>query len=90
MQTIYKYPFRINNEIHLDMHRGARILSVQVQNGTPCIWALVDTDHPIFPRLLTIHGTGHPIDHNMSACTFIGTIQLHDGALVFHVFDWGD
>lgn len=89
MQVIYKYPFRPNDEVYIEMPIDARILSVQVQNGVPCIWALVDTDLSVRSRLFMIYGTGHEIHNNIDKAEFIGTIQMHNGALVFHVFDFG-
>ena len=44
MQTIRKYPLQELDENTVLMPTGAKMLSVQVQNGRPYIWALVDTD----------------------------------------------
>jgi hypothetical protein len=85
---IYKYPFPVNNTVVLDMPRGARILSVQAQRETPCIWALVDANEVALERRrFRIFGTGHPVDSYIGA--FLGTFQLAHGDLVFHVFEQG-
>lgn len=87
--AIWKYPLKINDTNTIDMPEGARILCVQIQNGGPCLWALVDTQSPIkVPRVIETFGTGHPM--NDSLREYIGTYQLHDGALVFHVFEQTD
>lgn len=86
MRTIYKYPLEITDYQPVLMPVSATILSVQVQRGVPCLWAMVDSDsnEPEL-RQIFIHGTGHRINQN--AAKHIGTFQLHEGALVFHVFE---
>lgn len=65
---------------------GAVILSVQVQNGNTCIWALVDPLAGITLRTFRIYGTGHPIAEYVNL-KYIGTYQLNNGDLVFHIFE---
>ena len=85
MKTIYKYPFQIADEVNLGIHLDAELLTVQVQAGVgPCLWALVDTDKPIMSRRILIRGTGHDAEN---VGEYIATFQMHNGGLVFHVFD---
>jgi hypothetical protein len=86
MKRVYKYTFEIDDEITIPMPPGD-ILSVQVQRGRPCVWALVDPKAPLIERRFRIAGTGHDID-NADQLTFRGTFQLRDGALVFHLFEY--
>lgn len=88
MKSIWKFPFEITGEQKIFMPRTAKILSVQVQHGTPCIWALVDTDEQKTERTFIVHGTGHPC--SCDASEFIGTFQISGGALVFHLFEKKD
>lgn len=85
MKTIYKYPIERNSE-SLSMPKGARILSCQIQNGTPTIWALVDPDESPELRMIEVYGTGHSINAGASQMVFIGTVQMNNG-LVFHIFE---
>ncbi len=85
MKSIWKFPIEITDEQKVFMPRTAKILSVQVQNGTPCVWALVDTEEQKAERTLIIHGTGHPCVCDASA--FVGTLQIAGGSLVFHLFE---
>lgn len=39
---VYKYPLDIQDEVVIMMPKCARVLSVQVQNGRPCLWAAID------------------------------------------------
>jgi len=89
MQTIYKYSLDVDDLTVIAMPRGARILCLQTQNGEPQIWALVNSTAPKVKRKIAVRGTGHPADE-VSAAAYIGTFQMHGGALVFHVFDRGE
>jgi hypothetical protein len=84
-QRIYKYPFSVAGEFDLQLPRGSSLLSVQVQAGTPCLWALVDADEPQASRHFRVFGTGHPVPKFSGS--FVGTFQLEGGALVFHLFE---
>ena len=89
MIAIYKYPIEITDHQVIEIPKSAKLLSVQVQYGYPCIWAMVDTNWPIMKRHITIAGTGHDLSSRLMG-KFIGTIQLSDGELIFHVFDGGE
>jgi len=82
MKTIYKYPLEINDQQTVNLPSSARLLTVQVQNGVPCLWALVDTADRESPRLIQMFGTGHPSE---TAGVYIATFQF--GPLLFHVFE---
>lgn len=84
--TIYKYPLNINEYQVVIMPRGAVILTVQIQNGTPCLWAKVNPEEMPEPRRIRIFGTGHELTTEESEI-YIGTFQIHGGSLVFHVFE---
>lgn len=84
MNTVYKYGFDITDDFELELPKGARILHVDVQNGYPYIWALVDPDAPKEKKKFHLAGTGHPINEKIK--NHIGTFLLHEGALVFHLF----
>jgi hypothetical protein len=85
MITIYKYHFRIADRTIVAMPQGARILSVQIQNGVPTIWAMVVTESKMEERVLRCYGTGHEIDTFAIQGTHLATIQ-HLG-FVWHIFE---
>jgi hypothetical protein len=66
------------------MPEGAEILTVQMQNGEPCLWALVDAHLPTTNRKILIRGTGHDAS---GVGRYISTFQMKGGALVFHAFE---
>lgn len=85
--TIYKYPIKVTDRQTVSIPGSAKLLTVQVQNGIPCVWAHIrdESDLPR-ERTLVTYGTGHPAPlTNMDV--YLGTYQLEGGALVFHVFE---
>lgn len=85
---IYKYPIVIDDQYDIQLPIGAKVLCIQMQSGVPMMWALVDETRPTEKRRFYVRGTGHemgPAAHG----SYIGTFQIHNGALVFHVFDGG-
>lgn len=87
--TIYKYALPVEDSATISMPRGARILCVQTQYSEPQIWAVVDSTAPKVARKLAVRGTGHDAAGLYSGA-YVGTFQMHGGALVFHVFDLGE
>lgn len=82
MKTIHKYPLMVVDEQTVMMPESARILSIQIQHGIPCLWAAVDTDTPLMAYVLFCYGTGHPVYSEWEH--YIGTVQVNN--LVFHYF----
>jgi hypothetical protein len=87
-KTIWKYELKIDDLQNVIMPIGAEILSVQMQNETPCLWALVNPDEKdTDARYIETFGTGHPVAYDMGGTReFIGTYQTR--GLVFHVFEY--
>ena len=84
MKTIWKYELETTDGQSIDMPIGAEILTVQMQNGSLCLWAKVDSDAPKERRKILIRGTGNSIGEVVA---YIGTFQLAVASLVFHVFE---
>ena len=82
-RAIWKYPL---TEYELSMPIGAQILDIREQNGTGCLWALVNPDAEKDVRRFLVYGTGHSIK-DAERMTYRGTFHIDDGALVFHVFE---
>jgi hypothetical protein len=82
---IYKWTLSITDRQDLPLPKGARVLTVQVQGGMPQLWALVDPAAPIVHRTFDTYGTGHGMPDQPGE--YVGTYQMEDGALVFHVFE---
>lgn len=86
MNRVFKYQFDINDEIVIQMPQDAKILTAQTQNGTPCIWALVNDEKPKVDVKFRVCGTGHDVKVDPDHLEYVGTIQMYGGKLVFHVF----
>ncbi len=84
MTQIWKFPLEVIDDQYINVPKGAKPLSVDVQNGTPCVWAEVDPGAPADSIHIRIFRTGHNISG--SGLQFVGTFQLYGGSFVGHVF----
>ena len=87
-KQIYKYPLTPVDIQIIKMPKGAEILSLQVQNNVPCIWALVDKTQSEEERYFETFATGERIIFtSRTERTHVGTYQLSSGRYIFHVFE---
>lgn len=87
-KVIYKYPLEVTDRQAIEMPKGAKILSVQVQSRVPCLWALVDANTNESEKvIIRTVGTGHAVYDGGRKLEYIGTYQLMNGSAVFHVFN---
>jgi hypothetical protein len=88
MKSIWKYQIEIIDEQTITIPKGATILSVQNQDNTTCIWALIDSNNEKIKRSVAVVGTGNPFLLNDSNYDYIGTIQSNRNYFnfVWHVF----
>lgn len=87
MRTVWKYQLGWTGLHELSLPAGAEILSVQLQDDTPTIWALVHTDATHITRRFLVTGTGWDIDREVShrPLRHVGTWQ--DNGFVWHLFE---
>lgn len=85
-RTVWKYQLELNHWQTIDIPRDAKILSVHMQEGTPCIWALVNPDNEKVKTEIHMLGTGLPITENIDKTTFLGTVLTYDHKFVWHFF----
>ena len=86
-KQIWKFEIT-TNKFTLEMPKWAKILSVQAQGETPCIWALVDPKMSKEARYFEVFGTGHDIRCDIGIVRkYIGTFQLNGSRFVFHLFE---
>lgn len=88
MKTIYKYPLILKDRQQIELPTSAKFLSLQVQNSTPTMWCMVDTDDlesikSTYMASIYIFGTGQEVTCS-DDYTFLGTVQ--QGSYVWHVF----
>ena len=86
MKKIYKYYIPIEDEFELELPERAKILTFQAQNDEGFIWAIIDIGDRIIKVKFRMFGTGHPIREEIDELEYIGTIQIYNGGLVWHLF----
>lgn len=82
--TVWKFVLELVDDQEIWLPAKARVLTVAVQHGRICIWALLRENQEREPYRVSIRGTGHNCD--CVPANFYGTVQLDGGSLVFHVF----
>jgi hypothetical protein len=86
MKTIWKYDLTpIANRFELLMPVGAIILTLQLQDEKPVLWALVDSEAKKERREFRLLMTGQPFELQGNY-RYIGTYQFQY-ELVFHIFE---
>lgn len=84
-EAIWKFPIELVDEQTVEMPIGAEILCAQVQRGIICIWAKVKVENKKVGYTIRCFGTGH--EHKVIQGRYVGSVQLQQGALVFHIFE---
>ena len=84
-KKIWKYEFPVKTKFTIEVPEYAKVLSVQTQNGKPCIWVMVDDKYieKLVEREFYVIPTGVPFDDK--EISYIGTYQ--QGAFVYHLFE---
>lgn len=81
MNKIYKYSLN-RHDTSVQLPAGANVVHAAEQNGTICLWAMVDPDKPLETRKFSVVGTGWDIEGR--AC-YIATV--HEGPFVWHILE---
>ena len=82
---IWKYVLNTVDIQLIEIPKGGKILALQNQNYSPCIWVLVNPKAEKEEVTFETFGTGHEIEDNYKG-QYVGTYQQREGLLVFHVF----
>lgn len=85
MNTIHKFNLAVTDTQSVSMPKGAKVLCVQVQNGTICLWARVWTEAEYELRTFLVVGTGNPFPESNRPPLYIGTVQ--QPPFVWHIFE---
>lgn len=86
MITIHKFELQVTDLQKIKMPVRRRVLTAQVQNGTICLWAQVDTESDMEEREVSIIGTGNPLPENHEEYTYLTSVQMRGGLFVWHIF----
>ena len=85
MLTVWKFPVRWDDSFSAEMPKSAKVLTVQMQNSDPQMWALLDPTEPRRTRTFRLAGTGHLIKQAANELEYVDTFQTE--GLVFHLFE---
>lgn len=78
---IYKY--QLDKEV-IELPKGARVLKIAVQYNVLCLWAVVDPNQRLVPKIY-VFGTGEELTSD--DLFYRDTFLLSGGDLVLHVFE---
>lgn len=85
-RQVWKYKLIERMQI-VNMPKDAEILTVQVQQGVLCLWALVDPDAEEEKRFIEIYETGEDIGYDMGVSrSYIGTYEMYGDDPVREIF----
>ena len=84
--TIYKYELEVGASQVVELPEGAEINCVQAQHDKICIWAEVNPERPKEKHVVWVFGTGHDINEESKDKRYMGTVQMFEGSLVWHVY----
>lgn len=82
--SIFKYTITDTNGKFM-IPKRAEFLDVQIQNMAVTLWFLVNPSVEKEKREFKIIGTGWPLDEYPGK--FLGTVQMAQGSLVWHIFE---
>lgn len=85
---IFKYEVEPGKPV--TMKRGAKVMSAAAIGDSIFVWAIVDELAPDTARRIVGFPTGLSDVSEAKSMVFIGTVVMHGGALVFHIFDGGE
>lgn len=85
MTEIWKYTLGASDTLYIRMPQNAHALSVAVQKEIPCLWVIVHPENELQPVRVKVLMTGQKFQLD-TLDTFVGTYQLFDGDLIYHVF----
>ena len=87
MKTIWKYKIPLEDKFSLELPKDAVILTVQIQQGVPQLWVMVNTENEVEKRYFWLQGTGQEIYETDRVMKYINTFQLYGSALILHLFE---
>lgn len=84
METVFKYSLPEVGANGLELPKGAKVISADVQGQMICLWAIVNPEAPKETRQFVVAPTGNGVD--VTGLDFIQTTFTVNG-LVWHVFE---
>ena len=86
MRRIFKYELHVEDKQYIQSFNYFDPLGVEIQNGKPVLYAIVDDDTKPRQYIIRTYGTGMTLDNDDGSAMFIGRYKLMGDSLVYHVF----
>ncbi len=81
---IFKYTFRPTEKMTFAIPQNSEFICVQEQHGLVALWFKFFQEGILQQRKFEVVCTGQEFEANR---VYLGTVQMHDGAFVCHVFE---
>lgn len=78
MKVVHKFPISVDLENTLDVHEGAQVLDIAIQNNQICVWVLHDLDQPKKSLKLIAQPTGIVLKEEHQHAIFVKTLHTWD------------
>ena len=85
MRVIYKQELKITDVQVIEVPKYSKILYVNKQHGSVCVWYECDTNFPLENRIIYCFGTGHKMPND--DMKYIGTVITTNDNLVIHFYE---
>lgn len=83
--TIWRYPLNAYYEQTIEMPRNAKILAIQLQDGAPVLWALVNPHSSLKDRRV-FRSIETGAEFESAGLEYVATVQIFSD-YVIHVFE---
>jgi hypothetical protein len=87
---IYKYELEIKEKQKITINSDYAILDMQIQNGVPVFWLMVDTESDEINVDIVMFGTGQYLNDNVPEWNYLGTIQKNGFVWHYFIESWSD
>lgn len=87
MKVVHKFPVTQAWEQTFEVSEGAQVLDIELSNGQPCVWILLDPNAPKVPLTIFAVHTGQPLHHEHAI--YIKTLHVFNNLgqqIVTHFF----
>lgn len=87
MKVVHKFPVTQAWEQTFEVSEGAQVLDIELSDGQPCVWILLDPNAPKVPLTIFAAHTGQPLRHERGI--YIKTLHVFNNLgqqIVTHFF----
>lgn len=86
MRAVHRYALRVTARQTITAHEGMQPLSVDVVDGVPYLYGIVDDTRPLVELTVACYGNGFPLPSDATPDTYLGSTVQAGGVFTFHYF----